>query len=138
MTKYYLIIIIFAASTLVGCKHKSKAIPSGIINEETMANLMVDVNLAEAIIRVKQPGFPQDSSYIRAYYDAIFKKYKITKEQFNSSLKYYTKHPDRFGEIYDEALNKLSRMQSEENSKNMTISKNLPIKKFPSSSGSGK
>lgn len=128
------LVIIFAA---VGCKHKTKPIPSGIIDKETMVNIIVDVNLSEAIFRLKQPSYPQDSNYVRAYYDVIFNKYKISKEQFNSSLKYYTKHPEKFGEIYDETLNRLTRMQSEENSKNINNSKN-PSNKFPSSSGPGK
>lgn len=113
---FYCLLIVICFSSF-GCKKKHSAIPSGIIKKETMINIMVDVNLIEATLRVKQSLYNKDSSYVKDYYDLVFKKYNITKEQFNNSLKYYSKHPDKFGEIYDEVINKLSRLQSEENSK---------------------
>jgi hypothetical protein len=114
---FLLLTLIIALLLSAGCKKKESKVPNGVLGKEQMVKVMLDVNLTEAAFRIHPPFNSKDTIDINVYYEKIFKKYKITKQQFNKSLDYYTKHPDKFGDIYDEVINRLSRIQSEEKSK---------------------
>ena len=79
-----------------------------------MINILLDINLVEASLRLDQPRTKADSTRTIALYNEIFKKNNTNKAQFDNSIKYYSKNPEQLGKIYDEVIARLSRMQSEE------------------------
>jgi hypothetical protein len=42
-----------------------------------------------------------------AYYDAVLAEHGVTRAQFDSSLLWYTQHPQRFNKIYPRVLQRL-------------------------------
>ena len=82
-----------------------------------MISVLVDINLIEASLRSNQPKTASDSLRSTAFYKEIFKKHNTNKEQFDNSIRYYSKTPEVLGKMYDEVIARLSRMQSEENAK---------------------
>lgn len=110
---FVLLLIIFTG----GCRNKQNNQGGDIIEKGKMVNILVDINLAEASLRLNQPRSADDSSRTIALYDEIFKKYKINKIQFDNSIRYYSKNPEQLGKIYDDVISRLSRMQSEENAR---------------------
>ena len=106
--------VMLILSVNFSCNKKHTKKPDDIIDKQNMIAIMVDMNVFEAAMRVNHPQTTQDSLNVKQYYNEIFRKFKITKPQFEKSLEYYSKQPDKFGEIYDEVITRLSRMQSEE------------------------
>ena len=113
--KYILLLLILSiVMTSQSCKRGDAKTPENVIVKDKMISIMLDINLVESSLRMNPPRNMNDSLQIKSYYKVIFKKYKVTKTEFDKSVEYYSKHPEKFGEIYDEIISRLSRMQSEE------------------------
>ena len=111
MKKYFLILLTFL---LLSCNHKKeKTAAPDIIPKQEMIQILVDVELAESAISMEQVKSKSIDLYSNYYYNAIFKKYKISQQQFEESLRYYLKKNDDFNEMFVQVINILSRKQSE-------------------------
>jgi len=47
------------------------------------------------------------------FYGGIFDKHGVTKEQFDSTISYYTRRPDRLNRLYEKVISSLSKLESE-------------------------
>ncbi len=88
-------------------------IPSTILPKEKMAAILVDIHLIEAamnlnVMNPENASIPNNSSPTID----VLKKNHITKAQYEESFLFYTQHPTLLGEIYQEVLNELSKMQA--------------------------
>jgi hypothetical protein len=89
------------------------SIPSDVLPEEKMAQVMVDVHLLEAALSVGTYGKDNMTlQNIRPSSD-ILKKNGVTKQQYDQSFEFYSRNPKLLGEVYDLVLNDLSKMQAE-------------------------
>ncbi len=107
-----MILIVFA---LVSCKNGSKkdTLENAPIKEQKFVEIMVDVRLAESIIR-KQSSIGNDPKTItKQLYNSIFEKYNITQEDFEESMKIYSLNPDKIYEINEKVVNELSKLEAE-------------------------
>lgn len=109
----YVVIVIFIFSSIVylGCGSGEKdAVPAHILPKEKMVEIMVEVNITEAALNLNylNEGKIKDTKE----YSDVFKRKKVSKEQYDESLKYYTEHPEEMVKMYDEVLNELSKMQA--------------------------
>jgi hypothetical protein len=101
---FLLTIIIFSCS---GTKKKY------LIPEKTMVPLLVDMHIADAIGLDYTLGQKQLKIDSAALYGWIFEKHGVTKMQFDSSISYYARHPDRLNKIYEKVISSLSKLESE-------------------------
>ena len=64
---------------------------------------MIDLHKTDALLQVcgMQYGHDEEEDM---YYAAILAKHSITQAQFDSSLVWYTKHPQLFDKIYPKVL----------------------------------
>jgi len=91
----------------VSCKNTSSpSKPSNILSEETFTNLLVDFCLAESaantnINAVAAAQF--DSAYA---FNPLIER-GIRKEQYDSTLLYYSENTDLYKKIYDDVLAQL-------------------------------
>ncbi|MDR1981679.1 MAG: DUF4296 domain-containing protein [Tannerellaceae bacterium] len=92
-------IALLAAILPVAC---SKA-PSGILPEKKMQAVLVDMQLAEAMIQTNYADYT-DVAYKDALYQSVFKKHKITQAVYDSSLVWYGKNLDIYIEVLNLAL----------------------------------
>ena len=103
MRKY--IILFFSGLLLM---FSCKKAPEGIIKPDAMANLLVQIHLADGAMA----GIPQmpDSTYKYGMgrYLQIFKQFNTDSVQFRNSYAYYTRHPDNLVTIYDTVLRRLT------------------------------
>ena len=74
-----------------------------------MVSIMKDVHLAEAELSAKSADMINNPLADTISYTDIFKKNKIQKWQYDSSLMYYSLHPEMLNEIYDEVINELEK-----------------------------
>ncbi len=85
----YLLITLF----VVGCKVET---PEGVLPPEKMENVIYDYHLVQAITTEYMPLNYEKKMHI----NYVFEKHGITKEQFDSSLVWYTRYPRRMHRIY--------------------------------------
>ena len=80
-----------------------------------MADILVDVHMAEASADNRGLNSPQINLLMAAKYDSLFQKHKTTFAQFKSSYEYYLVHPDELSEIYSQVITKLTTLESKIN-----------------------
>lgn len=89
--------------------------PKGLINEEDLVNVLVDIHFADAVVSIKGYRVMQDSLTINLLYDDILKKHDISRKQFDQTIQYYSKNVNKYDRIYDQVLEILSKKQKQFN-----------------------
>lgn len=84
-----------------GCK---PSVPSGIIGERDMEDILYEYHLNEAMA---QQTSGQYESNIIAYQTALFRKHGVSRAEFDSSMVYYMRHTDRLYEMYKRIADRL-------------------------------
>jgi ABC-type Zn uptake system ZnuABC Zn-binding protein ZnuA len=117
MKKFLLFIVLIS---IFSCNNDKKAEeqsalvrPKNIITKQQMIDILVDCNLAEAATTYKQKQGKDIKYYSSHYYNLIFKKYNISKEDFEKNLAFYSQNIEDIDEIYTEVINRLSKKQSQ-------------------------
>ena len=88
--------------TLLSCGRT----PRGVMSMNEMADLIVDLQLAEAYINSNSMDFESDSS-MQVIKQSIFKKHGITQADYDSSLVWYAHNMEDYNKAYDKAIGKL-------------------------------
>lgn len=88
-------------------------IPKDVLPKEKMAEVMVDVHLLEATVNLTVTATDKAAFNEKGDQIDVYKKHNTTRQQYEESYAFYTRHPDLLGEIYQEVLNELSKMQAE-------------------------
>ncbi len=84
-----------------------------IIPQNKFVDVLVDIHLADAIALEYRPeysGFVLDSAEL---YGSVFRKHDITKEQFDSTMSYYSSHPSDFQKVYNKVIGKINLLRNE-------------------------
>ncbi len=84
-------IIAAAMMVLSGCNDKKKVMkkPPHLINRITLVNILAESYLIESTLQMTVPDTIRKEELARRYYKDLFDRYKITNEQFESSVAYY-------------------------------------------------
>jgi hypothetical protein len=84
--------------------------PDGIIKESKMADILVDVNKAQAYMEMNPSMFPNDSTKL-AMRQSIFLKYGVTQADYDKSLVWYAHNMDDYVKVYDKVIKELKSEQ---------------------------
>ena len=97
-------IIFFCLLSVVLCLSSCR--PKGILHSWEMRALLVDLHRTDAIMQISglQYKHQEDKAL---YYAVILEKHGTTQAQFDSSLVWYTAHPQLFDKIYPKVLKDL-------------------------------
>lgn len=93
-----------------GCTN-NKSVPSDILPEDSMVNIIVDMHVGDAILM--QPKI-QSLPYVinkPEFYFAILKKHSLTQETFEKNMNYYANNPEEYDHIYERVIEELSYIQ---------------------------
>ena len=85
---------------LVGCR------PKGILHSWEMREIMVDLHKTDALLQVAGLQYGHND-VADIYYAEVLEKHGVTQAQFDSSLVWYTAHPQLFDKIYPKVLAQL-------------------------------
>jgi hypothetical protein len=77
-----------------------------------MTNVLVEMHKTDAALAEKGIVYGRYSNKA-PYYKFIFKKFEINQAQFDSSLVWYTKNPQRFENVYDDVFTQLTKLQKD-------------------------
>jgi hypothetical protein len=106
--------LIFATFVFLvfSCKQKSVETPGHILEKKELVEIQVDLYLVEAAhnMNVLKPE-RADTEY-KTLFETVMKKHNITKEDYESSLRYYAIDNESLNEIYDSVLVKLTNLEN--------------------------
>lgn len=111
------LLLIILTTTMLSCSliNRKDVLPEGLLDKETMTAVLVDLELAEAMITLNLLGSITDSSTTnnRALLNEVFIAHKVTEEAFNITYDYYLNHPHEFRFIYDEVTVRIKEKEAE-------------------------
>lgn len=96
--------------------NKSFDPPEDLISREEMVNIIVDLEIYDAIINTESKKRDnKDTVNYKKYhlYNSILEKHDITRERFNQSYEYYQQDLEFLDGIYADVITRLSKMKSE-------------------------
>ncbi|OYT10885.1 MAG: hypothetical protein B6I18_06740 [Bacteroidetes bacterium 4572_112] len=107
---------LFVLISLSSCSEydpQHKEVPENLIDKSEFTNIMLDIRLAEVIIRqdvTKNNGNNTDS-ITNYYYSFVFDKHNISQEQFQVNLDYYTSNPSELDDINKAVVDSLNLLK---------------------------
>ncbi len=95
------------------CGNRKLHVPEGILEPDELAPLLVELHLVDGSLHQYQSSqqLRKDSAYF--LYPAVLQKYGISRAQFDSTILFYGKYPEKFSMIYDDVLEELSRREGD-------------------------
>lgn len=99
-------IVCMAALLLaVGCK---PGVPGDVIQPDDMEDILYDYYVSQGMASVPGPGLGHEEYQRDLYFNAVLKKHRVTRAEFDSSLVYYYTRADYFVKIYKNVQERLS------------------------------
>lgn len=108
-------LIIIAAILVLSCS--GNRTPGGILSEKEITPILVEIHLAEGIYAQRYMQKITSPSYQEDLYLSVLKKFKCNEKDFEASVLYYGKYPEKYKLIYDEVLNRLNEMDARSRAK---------------------
>jgi hypothetical protein len=100
----YIIFLLFFI--IFGCG--KNATPSGILDEDRMVEILIDIHLAEGLVST----FPINYDSSRALYpfleQRVFEKHQLSDTVFMESLQYYLRDPKKMDRLYARTIDSLN------------------------------
>lgn len=99
-------LIAFVCLLMVSCGKKE--LPPGVLTQEQMAPIVIEIYLAEA--RLSGSLMPRDSAsaIFKRHEQVVLQKAGIADSTLRASYQYYLAHPEEFEKIYDVVIDSLS------------------------------
>lgn len=119
----HILTLLAAVLLMVSCG--GKKLPEGVLAHDSMVPLLVDVYLLEAYYAV-ETNYNYDSlspEMMRAY-DDVLARHGVTLDDFETSLAYYSEHPELYSAINREVAARLETKAE----KNAEETKVKPVK----------
>ena len=88
---------------------KDFIVPPYVLSEEQYVKLLVDLSLAESASNLNIKNY-SGTKYDSAYLFNPVKENGISQQAYDSTLKFYSRHPEQYKKIQDEVLNRLSEL----------------------------
>ena len=95
-------LLMLLALSLISCDRT----PRGVLRMNEMADLIADLQVADAYMESHLDDFPNDSTKL-VLKQSIFKKHGITRQDYDSSLVWYAHNMEDYIKAHDKALGKL-------------------------------
>lgn len=87
-------LFVLALWVLCSCK---PSLPSHVLSPSDMEDILVDLHLAQGMAELHT--FTSDDRYLLAH--SVFRKHRVTEEEFDSSMVWYSGHCEKLAEIYE-------------------------------------
>lgn len=110
MMKRYLVYLFFSFS-IFGCSN-DEVIPEGIVVQDKMIEILIDMELAQAKIKFVMANENNGLKDNYHYFNEVFNKHQISREEFNTNLEYYCSQPLVMQDLYVEVIERLSEQQA--------------------------
>ena len=104
------LIFVFITCSLFACEVDK---PLGVMSEDEMVNLMIDIHLTQAELQVRNFGHEESKIiYNRILQDSIVQKRGWDLEEVQESVDYYLGDIPKYSKIYERVLDSLTLKES--------------------------
>ncbi|MEO8794229.1 MAG: DUF4296 domain-containing protein [Daejeonella sp.] len=107
MKQLYLVIILF----LLISSCQDEKLPKGILARPKMVSVLTDIQLVDSYVNQIPYNDTLATLQSTEYYNAIYRKYKISRKDFDKSLQYYSKQPKVLDSMYSQVLTNLNKAE---------------------------
>jgi hypothetical protein len=104
-----LLLTLFGLALLLACSNNSK--PKDLLTPDVFEAILVDIHLSDAILSEQRKSVTELYNLSPSYYHFIYNKYKVSREQFDASILYYSYDTDDIEKIYDNVVAKIQELQ---------------------------
>ncbi|MEQ9263067.1 MAG: DUF4296 domain-containing protein [Owenweeksia sp.] len=84
-------------------------IPKDVFKEDRMITILTDIHLVEGAKLGRR--IMGDTVLVDVYFQKVFEKHNITKEQFEHSFGFYSDRPAQMDKIYDRVIENLNSIE---------------------------
>ena len=108
--------LLFLLMAMFSCSKPKTIIPAGVLTEKEMIPLLVDIHIAQAAASIYSAS---DSAMynMNEMLPYILSLHHVEKATYDSSIGFYTRHPELMQQMYEEVINELSKEEGEVSSK---------------------
>lgn len=85
-------------------EEKNETIPSNVMSPKKLSKLLSDLHLIDAASKQRIINDERNLTLKYELYKGVLQEKGISKELFDSTLYFYTNHPELLSEIYDSML----------------------------------
>jgi hypothetical protein len=114
--KYWKLFFVFIVFIFAACGSGKDKIPDSVLPIDKMVQVQVGIHMLEAE-RGERTIDQSLAGTDTMSFQPVFQKENIKKSQYDSSLIFYSSHPQLLDEVYDKVINELNKMQAEEKKK---------------------
>ncbi len=109
---FFLLLLVSIFSCSSNSDATVESIPKEVLDSNTFAKVLVDIHLMDA--GAKFQIYPDNRKVHNKYsaYMGVLKKHNISKAQWDSTLTYYTSHPQKFENTYNRVLELFSEQNA--------------------------
>ncbi len=93
-------LLLLLTLVFIGCR------PHGVLSSRQMRSVLLDLHRTDAVLQAAGYNYGHDED-VAKYYQAVMDKHGITQAEFDSSLVWYTNHPQLFDKIYPPVVKQL-------------------------------
>lgn len=93
---------------LLFCLAACSKVPDGILSEKEMQRVVKDMMIAQSMTSGDSKSYPDNETKL-ALYEGVFRKYGITRAQYDSSLVWYGRNLDIYMKVYERVLADLDK-----------------------------
>ncbi|MDD7318115.1 MAG: DUF4296 domain-containing protein [Prevotella sp.] len=107
MKRFRDILLLFSLCCIFfACK---PGVPGEIIQPDDMEEILIDIHVADGMAQ-SNPAAAGNIEYYRLLYRlGVLKKHDVTQAEFDSSMVYYARYPDRLQGIYENVADRLGK-----------------------------
>lgn len=105
--KYIFFAILLVSSCQVDLKKRD--LPENLIPQDQMINVVKDMVKLEAFVQSKYPSVSKYYKVMISSGDSLLATHQVTREQYESSMKYYAANQSDLQFIYDQSLEELGK-----------------------------
>ena len=110
MNKIFYFCICIGFTFLISCNDNNKYKPK--LDEQQFTNMLIDIHIVDGTLSSKniyRTGKDYRPSY---YYNSVYKKYDLTRNQFDSCVAFYSNDTKNFTILYDKVIDSLNRLET--------------------------
>lgn len=96
----------------ISCSRENATIiPENVLSKEKFEEILFDMSLAEAAININVKNVkPEKMDSVYAF-DPL-KENNVSRAEYDTSLHFYSAHPELYKEVYDKVLERLSEFEA--------------------------
>ncbi len=119
MRKFYIVIFVFGLFSCTAKEQKKQ--PVDLIGKEQFADILKDIRLLEGAYTSRYAKVDSSAFKIDSYYIKLFSDHGISRDRFLTSYAFYFDDLNLMMEIEDDVINKVTIMQTEQDSINRLL-----------------